>query len=155
VNVDHAGSPYRKDVEFDLRDPLPWTLCSVASVYAGHVLEHLAYDEARSLLTRLLPCMVPGGEIMVVGPDVQVAEALVASGMFDSTYHTLEVIKKGGCAYDGDEHLWECTVGKVLKLLRDSGWVEIEDVGIENVSEFWPVADRKPPWQCAVNAVAP
>jgi len=31
---------------------------------------------------------------------------------------------------------------------------KVEDLGINQVPDEWPVADRGPQWQCAVRAVA-
>lgn len=150
VNVDQEHSPYPKDLELDLTKKLPWEVCSVTSVYAGHVLEHLRVKDALMLLMSLRECVIPTGQIMVVGPDVRKAEALIAAGTFDATYHTLQTIMHGENRYPGDQHQWECTTEKIIELLIAVGWDKVIDVGIENVSTFWPVVDRKPPWQLAV-----
>lgn len=158
VNVDHAGSPHPKDQVVDLAsvatgDPLPWSAGSVTHVYAGHVLEHLPVAACLDLLELLLPCMVPGGEIMVVGPDVTKAEAMIKAGTFDFRWgHTLESLRFGGHRWLGDEHRWDCTTGMVEHMLTSAGWADVTDVGIEHVPAMWPVADRAPLWQCAVSA---
>lgn len=158
LNIDHAGSPHRKDLEWDLASgaPLPWSAGSVTHVYAGHVLEHLSVETCHVLLAQLLPCMAPGGQIMVVGPDILVAEAMIADGTFDFRYgHTLESLRFGGNRWPGDAHLWECDAVLVSMMLAESGWQDVTSMDIRDVPELWPVADRAPLWQCAVTGVAP
>ena len=146
-NVDHSGSPHRKDETIDLRGPLPWS--GLTHVYAGHILEHLRVFECLQLLPRLRECMAPDGELMVVGPDVLIALGMQVAGTLDVT---MESLLYGGHRWIGDEHRWECTTWDVEAMLRATGWTQVTRVGIENVPEFWPVADRGPGWQCAVGA---
>jgi hypothetical protein len=93
--------------------------------------------------------MAPDGELMVVGPDCLVAQGMAVSGTLDVT---MESLTHGGNRWPGDEHRWECTSFDLQMLLRASGWSAICNVGINNVPELWPVADRGPQWQCAVSA---
>lgn len=147
-NVDFDGSPHRKDEAVDLRtSSLPWS--GVTHVYAGHILEHLFVNEVVTLLQTLHGCMAPDGQLMVVGPDVVLAEGLGAAGTLD---RDIESIKHGGYRWHGDEHRWQCTTWDVEALLRLTGWNDVTRVGIANVPEMWPVADRGPQWQCAVSA---
>lgn len=155
-NVDY-GTPCHVDERLDLRGELPWT--NVTHAYAGHVLEHLSLDDCAQLLTRLRACMADtGGLLLVVGPDVQVAEKMIQDGTFDSTYHSLESLYDGAARWDGDEHQWGCTADLVAQLLRDAGWPVVDDLGgvagLNGLAEgpSWPIADRTPQWQCAVRA---
>jgi hypothetical protein len=148
-NVDFAGSPHRKDQEIDLRTSnLPWS--GVTHAYAGHVLEHLYIDEVITLLTELRGCMAPHGQLMVVGPDIILAEGLAVAGTLDVT---MDSLINGGHRWHGDEHRWHCTTWAVESLLRVTGWRDVShQLSINDVPEFWPVADRRPQWQCAVLA---
>jgi predicted SAM-dependent methyltransferase len=146
-NVDHAGSPHHRDETVDLRGDLPWT--GVTHAYAGHLLEHLYVGQCLKLLRRLLGCMAPDGELMVVGPDLLLAQQMAALGTLDVTMQSLT---DGGCRWPGDEHRWHCTSLDVEEMLRVTGWREITRVGINGVPGVWPVADRRPQWQCAVSA---
>lgn len=149
-NVDFAGSPHQKDEEVDLRtNALPWTPGSIEVAYCGHLLEHLFVDEVLVLLAALRPLMAPDGELMVVGPDIILAEGLLAAGTLDVA---MEGLTQGGHRWHGDEHRWHCTTWSVEALLRAAGWSEVTRVGIANVPSIWPVADRRPQWQCAVSA---
>lgn len=146
-NVDHVGSPYPRDETVDLRRDLPWT--AITHVYAGHLLEHLYVGQCLRLLERLRGCMAPGGELMVVGPDLVLAEAMRAAGTLDVT---IESLTDGGHRWVGDEHRWHCTGDDVAEMLRVTGWADVTSVGIGAVAPMWPVADRGPQWQCAVSA---
>ena len=147
-NVDRADCPHRKDEAHDLRDFLPWT--NVQYAYAGHLLEHLQVGDALVLLERLLGCMAPDGELMVVGPDVILAEAMLAGGQALGV--SLESLKYGASRWPGDEHRWECSERDVMVMLTRTGWTLNERLVISQVPEMWPVADRRPQWQCAVSA---
>lgn len=150
TNVDHAGSPHRKDLTLDLvDDPMPWGPATVLHIYMGHVLEHLPYERCFDLLTHLRAAVRPEGQVMVVGPDVEVAQRMAEAGALDVT---LDSLRYGADRWPGDEHLWECTAAKVVTLFEETGWVDIQNVGIANVAAFWPVADRRPQWQCAIAA---
>lgn len=147
-NVDF-GSPHRKDQEVDLTGPLPWASESVTAVYAGHVLEHLTIEQCHTLLTNLLPCMTVGGEILVVGPDLERAEGMAQRGTLDVT---LDSLRYGAGRWAGDVHQWECTPSQLRQMLRVAGWGQIQEMSINDVPPQWPVAYRGPQWQCAVSA---
>lgn len=146
-NVDHQGCPHRKDETVDVCGPLPWT--GITHAYAGHLLEHLYVGQVLSLLRRLRVCMAPDGELMIVGPDVLIAQGMAVAGTLDVT---LESLTQGARRWTGDEHRWHCTTYDVEELCRSAGWTQVRRVGIQNVPDMWPVADRGPRWQCAVSA---
>jgi len=148
-NVDHAGSPHQKDDTIDLTGSLPWAVGTIELTYAGHVLEHLTLDECHTLLANLRPCMAPEGILMIVGPDLDRARTLLAVGALDVT---LESLQFGGHRWPGDEHRWECLPVVIEDLLTATGWRDITEIGIKNVPAMWPVADRRPVWQCAIQA---
>ena len=149
INVDHAGSPHRKDVELDLTGNLPWDHMTVSYIYAGHLLEHLTIDQCWSLLGRLRICIHPQGVLMVVGPDCLRAQEMAEAGTLGVT---MDSLKHGASRWPGDEHQWECDQKQVVNLLQQSGWGKIYDLSIGNVDPMWPVADRGPQWQFAVEA---
>lgn len=148
VNVDHEA-PFHVDEVVDLRGELPWAHGSVTHVFAGHLLEHMPVAEGEALLRRLLPCMVPGGEIVVVGPDVVRAQAMAEAGTLDVT---MESLHHGAHRWPGDEHHWDATPGETERMLRDAGWAGVYEIPWTDVPEFWPIADRRPVWQFAVYA---
>ncbi len=154
VNVDLPDMPHRKDQSVDLTGELPWVDESIECVYAGHVLEHLALDDCRILLARLLPLMIPSAPIMLVGPDVNLAEALIPEGASDQFGATRDSLRYGAGRWSGDVHLWECTSEQLEDLLIEAGWSSVVARPIDEVALLWPVADPRPRWQCAVGALA-
>lgn len=149
VNVDHDGSPHRKDVSLDITKKLPWKSDEILHVFMGHVLEHLTQAQSKSLLRRLRPLVQPIGQILIVGPDIEVATSMAEAGTLDVS---LDSLRFGGRRWPGDDHKWECTSTRIVALLKDTGWRDIQDEGIDNVAAFWPVADRNPKWQFAITA---
>jgi hypothetical protein len=123
---------------------------NVQYAYAGHVLEHLRVGDALVLLERLHFSMAVGGELMVVGPDVVAAEAMLAGGQALGV--SLESLKYGASRWPGDEHRWECAEQDVRIMLTRVGWTVSRRMNINEVPTMWPVADRRPQWQCAVSA---
>lgn len=152
-NVDHAGCPHPADERVDLTGPLPWPPQSVELVYCGHLLEHLHWAQCRHLLKALLPVMRPGGQIMVVGPDIARAQAILDAG--GGLEVPMGALKAGSCRWPGDEHRWDATPAAVGRLLQLAGWVEVRHVAWDEVDAVWPVAERGPRWQYAVTATAP
>lgn len=148
INVDH-GSPHRKDLDVDLTGPLPWPAGSIQRAYAGHVLEHLTKPECVDLLERLRECVAPLGELMIVGPDVGIAQRMAEAGTLDVT---MDSLRFGAGRWSGDVHQWECTSAGIVNLLQTAGWREITPMWIDDVPPEWPVAYRGPQWQCAVLA---
>lgn len=154
VNVDHPGCPHRQDQSVDLTGELPWEPGSVSRIYSGHMLEHITPEASGQLLKRLLSCADPAGCTMVlVGPDVVLAEQMVADGTFDHSWGTLDMIKYGAGRWAGDVHLWGTTGPLVARLVRSAGWPVVHHYGsIVELEGGWPVADRAQLWQYAVRA---
>lgn len=150
INVDH-GSPHQKDLDVDLTGELPWPPESLERVYAGHVLEHLTQQQCVTLLERLLNCTVSGGQLLVVGPDVDRAQAMASAGTLLDT--TMDALRYGADRWEGDVHRWECTPDKIIDMLRRAGWKDVSEVYMGTIPEDWPIAYRGPAWQCAVSAV--
>jgi len=153
-NVDVATCPWPKDEVVDLTGELPWPDGSLTHVYAGHVLEHIEWADAVQLLNRLQPKLMYGGELMIVGPDCDVAERLLGPTGSDEFGATLDSLVNGGHRWPGDEHRWRCTLDKMLQLLAHTRWTKIRQVDMQHVvEEGWPVADPRPRWQLALSVV--
>ena len=152
VNVDHAGSPHRRDQEVDLTGELPWSPGTWTHIYAGHLLEHLRTDQCVDLLKRLRDCSTSDCTLMVVGPDVKLAEQLQADGY--ALEVPLDQLRYGGGRWVGDVHMWECTRRRLVDIVFDAGWEYVVPLTIDQVPAEWPVAFRGPRWQVAVRAQA-
>lgn len=156
INVDLPDMPHYADQRVDLTGQLPWPAHSLSHIYAGHVLEHLELGQAFSLVKRLLPLTQHNGVIMLVGPDIDLAEKMIAAGagLAEMYGATLDSLKYGAGRWSGDVHHWECRQSILEDMLRDAGWSDIVSMDIWEAAHDWPVADPRPRWQCAVTATA-
>jgi predicted SAM-dependent methyltransferase len=68
VNLD-IDSPVA-DVLHDLTKPLPFADASVRYVFAEHMIEHIEYAEAESLLHECRRVLAPGGAVRMTTPDL-------------------------------------------------------------------------------------
>lgn len=141
VNVDiEANEHVRPDVVADVRT-LPFDLSKVRAVYLGHVLEHLAYDEAAELLVSLRRGLEPGTPVLVVGPDVRRAQAFGEE--------TLRLARDGRGAWAHDVHQWACEELLLLRLMLAAEFTRVVAWPVHELPSFWPVVSRVG-WQAAV-----
>lgn len=142
VNIDlrdHDGPT--PDVIADLAD-LPFPDCSAEAVYAGHVFEHVALDDLPAVLAEINRVMALDAVLMVVGPDLDRAEADWPERIRD--------IVHGAGRWPGDAHLWDSREPLMLRLLVDNGWAA-NPLPIVEVPSTWPVTSRIG-WQFAIEA---
>lgn len=138
VNVDRA--PHLEPDLVASADQLPHATGSVARIYAGHVLEHLAWPEqVDDALREFHRVLEPGGRLMVVGPDIDRADP--------ADVELVESIRYGGQRWEGDCHLWACTEALVVEAL-ERVFGNAHPVPIVAVPVYWPVVSRIG-WQCA------
>lgn len=57
------------DINWDLRDGIPFPDGSVSVVYSSHFLEHLTYREGQQMLSECKRVLKPGGTILICVPD--------------------------------------------------------------------------------------
>lgn len=68
VNID-LDAP-AADMLLDLRQPLPFADGSVTHVFSEHVIEHIEYAEALSLLKEVRRVLAPSGVVRITTPDL-------------------------------------------------------------------------------------
>lgn len=106
--------------------------------------------------------LAPGGEIMVVCPDVY--------RVIDRYKHNAETLWRvetcleddnpqadltDGNPWDGARHHWNAYEARVIRALKTSGFVDVRGVPLSSpLLDTWPVVSRAE-WQCAVHAHAP
>ena len=72
VNID--GNLFNKiDLWLDVRNGLPFSSCSVDSIYSTHMFEHFYPDELNRLLRDCLRVLKPGGGIRLIVPNLESA----------------------------------------------------------------------------------
>lgn len=122
---------------------LPFADESVTAIYAGHVLEHIAWDRVATALAEFRRVMQPGGRLMVVGPDMDRAQSFGPE--------VIEGVVVGPAGdYPGDHHRWICRERALVDVVADV-FGRCQPVGIADVPTCWPVVSRIG-WQCAVAA---
>jgi predicted SAM-dependent methyltransferase len=132
INVDMTkvdGGP-QPDIVASALD-LPFADGTVDRVYAGHVLEHLMPSDAVLAVKEFRRITKPGGEILVVLPDLDVAEERYPD-LVDS-------VRYGADRWGGDRHLWESRPASFASLLDLHGidYYRIDLNGL--IGSVWPI----------------
>jgi len=165
VNLGCGGMPVAGWTNLDVTDigsispdiivpplgPWPFESDSVTRVYAGHSLEHTVWEDLPILLAEIHRVLVPGGGLMIVGPDVfRMAEQLGIRNWL--TMVGMESDESG--QPDGNEwaearHHWNCHEERLVRLLNANNFRQVEAVALTDlIPRGWPLfAD--PTWQCA------
>jgi hypothetical protein len=147
INVDHeAQANVKADVRF-----LPFPDDCAERVYMGHLLEHLPLVDVRTVLFEARRVLEPGGELMVVGPDVDRALALATNGdrLEDGT--TVLQVLIGSRERPGMYHQWACHESRLMDMVQ-SVFEWAEAIPIKEVKSPWPLVSDVG-WQCAVKAI--
>jgi predicted SAM-dependent methyltransferase len=133
VNVDMTrtdGGP-QPDIVASATD-LPFEDASVDRLYAGHVLEHLTPEDVVKAIREFARVVRADGKIMIVMPDLDVAEAKYPE--------LVESVRYGADRWGGDKHLWESRPSTLAPLLVEAGHPDARLVPIHAlVGSEWPV----------------
>jgi predicted SAM-dependent methyltransferase len=121
---------------------LPFENDTVERIYCGHVLEHIGLDELPHALAEIHRVLTTVGELLVVGPDVNLA-AVHEPVLVDS-------VRYGGGRWPGDEHRYVPTGELTLSFIADAGF-DARLFPVAGVSDDWPIVARAP-WQFAIHA---
>lgn len=162
TNVDVVTSPehgIHPDVVLDSIDTLPFSTSTVAAIYLGHVLEHIRWDDRLiPYLTEILRVLQPGGEVCVVGPDVNRAIRMWHRRELD--WFWVDACLEGAVAgpddhpwdWDGCRHQWNCSEDRVVMALNRAGFTNVRGVPLDSIQlDRYPVVSRAR-WQCAALA---
>lgn len=122
---------------------MPFDDNSVTHLYAGHFLEHIAFEDLPLILKEIARILTPDGEVMFVGPDLTRAE--------ENWPEMVAPILNGEGRWPGDEHLWESREETIMDLLKEEGW-EATAIAIADVDSKWPVTSYIG-WQYAISAL--
>ena len=70
-NSDNNIAEGRVDLDWDLRNPLPFPENSVDFIFHEHFLEHLTVEESHSAITDMMRVLKPGGVMRIAMPDLE------------------------------------------------------------------------------------
>jgi SAM-dependent methyltransferase len=71
--------PRRRDVLYlDVTEPFPFGGATFDYVFSEHLIEHIAYEEGRFMLSECFRVLKPGGTIRIATPDLERLMALVS-----------------------------------------------------------------------------
>ena len=164
VNVDRVydeTANIRPDIVNPTGRPLLLEVENVERIYLGHVLEHVRWEDVPSFLGECLALLEPGGQIMVVGPDIwntlrmwrngSVSDELV-DAVLEGPDPQVEGVRVG---WDGARHQWNAEQARVVYGLEAAGFQDVTAwASMAQVPDGWPIVARAE-WQSAVSAVAP
>lgn len=75
INIDNNSDNNieRLDLNWDLRNPLPFRDSSVDFIFNEHFIEHLTVEEGQAAIKDLMRVLKPGGVLRVAMPDLEIA----------------------------------------------------------------------------------
>jgi predicted SAM-dependent methyltransferase len=73
INIDNNSDDNieKLDLNWDLRDPLPFADNSVDFIFNEHFFEHLTVEEGQSAMKDMLRILKPGGVMRIAMPDLE------------------------------------------------------------------------------------
>lgn len=114
---------------------LPFKDRAFEQIHMAHVIEHVTLEEAPMVLAEVRRVLRPTGIFYIAGPDSKRAKEA------GSTYWAK--VSHWGGATAGWDHRWDCSVPKLTKLLRDSGFVPRWTTGVPTGwpanTHAWPI----------------
>lgn len=132
---------------------------SIDAIYAGHVLEHIPWAELPGQLREARRVLAPGGEMMIVGPDVYLTIERYRRG--EEPWSIVEAVlesdhnyQQRGEDWDGACHAWNYEAGRTVRLLEWCGFTAQVWPLEPGTLAGWPVVSFAQ-WQSAVRAVRP
>lgn len=153
VNIDLPWDGVKRPTVYGDAFRLPFRDRVFGRAYVGHFLEHLWREQIGAFVAELSRVMVPGGEVMVVGPDIAKA---VETGQPVSILRAIIGDEQGrplGSQLDGPgAHKWVATEALTVRAMTDAGLTDVRPVDVADVvPPVWPNVSQAP-WQCAVTA---
>lgn len=75
VNIDNNSDNNieKLDLNFDMRNPLPYKDGTVDFIFNEHFFEHLTVDEGQTAMKDLMRVLKPGGVMRIAMPDLELA----------------------------------------------------------------------------------
>ena len=105
---------------------LPFADCSVESLLASHIIEHFPYESIISVLGEWHRVLSPGGDILIITPNLGYITHGYVDGWMDYTEARNRLF--GGQDYEGNYHYTMFDSQSMFKALEEVGFKSIEDV---------------------------
>lgn len=149
VNIDMTHEA--ADVRHDATTGLPVFGEPISRIYAGHVLEHLAFDDVPDILRRWRddPEVYETTQLAVVGPDCDRGLIQLREGRIDQDQYDQLDVRKG--RWPGEDHLWRCTEALAVDVVRAGDWEPRVVTLQELADDGWPLTSLIG-WQFALLA---
>lgn len=160
TNVEVAEVEGEFHADYYLEDPsvLPFEDGSIESVYCGHILEHIIWEEVEPYLSEVYRVLAPGGTLLIVGPDIMKGLHLWKAGKIQFHFDEKDPGLLGMFEWEhlpgwtAPRHYWNCHEKRVISILDVDKWeispAEMHDSRLDT----WPITSRAG-WQMAVFAV--
>jgi SAM-dependent methyltransferase len=135
----HMTSWPRNIKRIDVTKRLPYRDGSIAAIYSSHMLEHLYFDQARSLLRECRRVLRPEGVLRLALPDAcEIARQLLqapaetagAAGLeFNQRLLMGPLVRptrrqRFVSRFSGSQHRWQPTPHLVVDMLREAGFAQ-------------------------------
>lgn len=137
INIDLVADR-RPNVVASVLAP-PFVAGSIDRVYAGHVFEHLEWETAIAGVTMCHSLLREGGEMLIVGPDLDRASWMAQGG-------EISLAEFDSCLFGGDAeamgHKWGAVGWRWHKLALSGGFTTIRALPIESLDDSWPIVSR-------------
>ena len=117
--------------------PIPAEDESLDEIYAGHFLEHLYRPDAREFLKECYRCLVPGGKLGLVVPDMREILKRWLAGTIDAMEYPYNIWwplndldSICACFLYGtvmeSQHHWSYDETSLAKIMTEAGFVKLE-----------------------------
>jgi len=133
-NMDQNIADDKLDLNWDLRNPLPFADNSIDFIFNEHFVEHLTVEEARTSLTDFKRVLKPGGVMRVAMPNLEEAVDHYINLPIDKDpvikRFKLDFIKtraeRINMAFRAWGHLWLYDAEELQRRLKEVGFKHIE-----------------------------
>lgn len=161
TNIDFGAKPGAKpDIVGDVTKPFPALFGRCERLYAGHIIEHLHPDTIVPTLRMWKSYLIPGGRMMVVGPDVNSTMEMFYRKEIDR--HQKDAALYGCAERPGGKHQIQSTIQITSQYLHAAQWepypIDIRtfdpnlNPDLAQSSKEWPIVSHAA-WQFCILAI--
>ena len=132
LNVDIVDLP-KVDLVFDITKRFPINDRVIAEVFSAATLEHLRKPANMHVLREFFRILRAGGRLRIITPDIEaIARGILADDDLDYLNQHLFGKYKSDQTEDYDLHKWMFPAGRLMEVLEEIGFMEVERLPMEN-----------------------